>query len=229
MKSGVYIIKNKITNDVYVGSSSNLTSRWGQHKYTLRHKTSRNMLLQNAWDEYGEEAFEFKILALIPRELLLSIEQQLIDGLEPAYNITTEIGKFPPSWEEYKKTAKYKEDVSSSMKKVWMNPKYRENYSIKRKGQPSNRKGAKLSDEQRKYLSEINKGENNPNWGKHRSKESRNKLAKTYPGAISPDGTIYSPIINLQEFCRIHNLDNGSMCRLMQGKCVSYKGWKSIE
>lgn len=228
MKSGVYIIKNKITGDVYVGSSSNPITRWNQHKYVLRHKSGRNPLLQEAWDKYGEDAFELKILALVPEDQLLIVEQQLIDGFKPAYNISLEIGKFPPSWEEYRKTPEYKERVSRSVRKLWKNPEYRERCLPKnnwKNGKSSNRLGAKLSDETKEKLRQANLGSNNPNYGKHRSKESRNKLAKTYIGVISPDGIIYSPIINLRDFCSRHSLDTGSMSRLLNGKINAYKGW----
>lgn len=40
------------------------------------------------------------------------------------------------------------------------------------------RLGAKLTNEQKTYLSEINKGEKNPNFGKKRSDESKNKTSE---------------------------------------------------
>jgi predicted GIY-YIG superfamily endonuclease len=56
---GVYIINNKLNGHNYIGSSINIKQRFAQHKSTLRHNTHRNQHLQNAWNKYGEENFDF--------------------------------------------------------------------------------------------------------------------------------------------------------------------------
>lgn len=55
----VYLIKNKINEKVYVGSTKNLEQRWRGHLSSLRIGKSFNMYLQEDWDKYGEENFEF--------------------------------------------------------------------------------------------------------------------------------------------------------------------------
>lgn len=63
---GIYIIKNKINNKVYIGSTiKDFIKRWSIHKVFLRNGNHHSPRLQNAWDKYGEENFEFQILELL--------------------------------------------------------------------------------------------------------------------------------------------------------------------
>lgn len=60
--SGIYIIKNIITNHVYIGHSICLKSRLSRHKNALSGKYHENEYLQNSWNKYGSKNFEFDIL-----------------------------------------------------------------------------------------------------------------------------------------------------------------------
>jgi len=62
--SGVYCIENLITHKRYIGSSTKLYTRFKHHKYCLDAGRHANPHLQNAWNEYGDERFEFKIIEL---------------------------------------------------------------------------------------------------------------------------------------------------------------------
>ena len=59
---GVYMIKNKINGKFYIGSSVDITYRWARHKRQLRNGNHHSIHLQRAWDKYGEENFEFKVI-----------------------------------------------------------------------------------------------------------------------------------------------------------------------
>lgn len=50
--------------------------------------------------------------------------------------------------------------------------------------------------------------------------------AKTYPGFIAPDGTIYQDVKNLTRFAKEHGLLVSALCCVAQGKVASHKGWK---
>ena len=62
------------------------------------------------------------------------------------------------------------------------------------------------------------------------SEESKTKtvlqLQKTYVGFVSPSGEIYTPVINLTEFCKQHNLTRSGMYDVNSGKLKHHKGWK---
>jgi group I intron endonuclease len=70
--SGIYKILNKINNKSYIGSSSNIKSRWNVHLSKLNLQKHHSILLQRAYNKYGEENFVFIIIEecenLIERE-----------------------------------------------------------------------------------------------------------------------------------------------------------------
>lgn len=49
---------------------------------------------------------------------------------------------------------------------------------------------------------------------------------KTHHGLVSPDGTVYSPIVNLKQFCITHNLNHGNIQFVLKGKRHHHKGWR---
>ncbi len=65
---GVYRIRNSKTDQVYVGSSTNLPARFNRHKAELKFGSHRNRELQDIWNSFGESAFEFEILDVLDHE-----------------------------------------------------------------------------------------------------------------------------------------------------------------
>lgn len=62
MKSGIYIIKNKINNKVYIGQSKNINKRIKEHINALKNGVHQNKHLQFAFDKYGINNFDIDIL-----------------------------------------------------------------------------------------------------------------------------------------------------------------------
>lgn len=71
---GIYCIKNKINNKVYIGSSNNIERRFRKHKTELNTKTHSNKYLTRAYIKYNKENFEFIILELCNLEDLIDRE-----------------------------------------------------------------------------------------------------------------------------------------------------------
>ena len=66
----------------YVGSSTNIASRWSCHRSSLRLGKHYNSRLQSAWTALGADAFCFEILERLPEhEDLIVAEQKHIDAL----------------------------------------------------------------------------------------------------------------------------------------------------
>lgn len=83
----IYQIVNKIDGKFYLGSAKNLTRRKARHLKLLRRGQHHSRYLQNAWNKYGEENFEFVVLQKVEPEKVYEFENQLIQSLKPAYNM----------------------------------------------------------------------------------------------------------------------------------------------
>lgn len=102
---GIYKILNKINGKVYIGSTAkSFYHRWHVHKSNLKKNTHHCTYLQNAWNKYGEENFEFHIIKefsvedfpnISYKELnikILEIEQSYLDEYKNKYNILSKAG-----------------------------------------------------------------------------------------------------------------------------------------
>jgi group I intron endonuclease len=81
MTAGIYAIECSVDGKVYIGSSINVEHRWKQHLYNLTHNRHSSCKLQNAWNVYGEAAFECVFLEKVTDlEKLTAVEQKYIDS-----------------------------------------------------------------------------------------------------------------------------------------------------
>jgi group I intron endonuclease len=60
--TGIYKIVNKINNKIYIGSATNISKRWRDHKWHLIHNLHHNSHLQSSWNKYGADTFEFLVI-----------------------------------------------------------------------------------------------------------------------------------------------------------------------
>jgi group I intron endonuclease len=77
---GVYQIKCLVDSKVYIGSTTkSFYKRWSQWKTNLKHNKA-NRHLQNAYNKYGADNFEFTVIEVIENEAdVLSREQYWMD------------------------------------------------------------------------------------------------------------------------------------------------------
>ena len=79
-KIGVYAIRNTVNTKLYIGSGAvSIEQRFAQHRSNLRLNQHYNNHLQQAWNKYGEEVFEFIIVEECTPEDCLVLEQYYID------------------------------------------------------------------------------------------------------------------------------------------------------
>ncbi len=187
--SGIYKIVNTINGHKYVGSAVDIGSRWYRHKWNLDRNAHHSQKLQNAWNKYGEEVFEFSVIEECEpiKGILLGREQFWIDALEAngktGYNIAKVAGS--PMFGR-KHTKETLEKISISSKNI--SPETRKKMSESKKGKvnsPETRekiskanKGNKWTEEQRLGIS----GESNHMYGKTHTPEVKEKLSELGKG-----------------------------------------------
>ena len=79
LKSGIYQIKNIITNKVYIGSAKNINSRWLEHKRLLKNNNHPNKKLQASYNKHGKNNFSYEKLELIELDSLIIFEQKWLN------------------------------------------------------------------------------------------------------------------------------------------------------
>lgn len=168
MKSGIYIITCLINNKVYIGRAKNWKNRIGQHKKDLESKRHPNYHLQNAYNKYGKENFNFELLEEYLNEefILPSMENYWCNILQAhnpkfGYNIapTNPYAKVNPSKETREKISK----ANIGKKRT----------EEQNKIMSEKRKGKKLSEQHKINLGKSLKGKTK---GRKISKEHFDKL-----------------------------------------------------
>lgn len=177
MEAGVYLISNNVNGKCYVGSTIHLNRRRLEHFSALANCKHVNAHLQNAYNKYGREVFDFEILEVVAiddsiKETLLKREQFWIDNLKPEYNILLVAG----SSLGYHHTNETKKKISASTTGV---KKSEEHARHIREGQS----GRTLTKEHRIKLSEA---------AKHRKSPSNHSV-------ISIDGVVYNSLKEASE------------------------------
>jgi group I intron endonuclease len=187
---GVYCIENKINGKKYIGQSWNIYYRWSSHRSELVGGYHSNQHLQNSFDKYGKDSFEFTIIEIISASgLLTEREQYWLDQLpiEQRYNIRpivdTNLG--------VKMTEEFKENCSKTTKKRWANMSDEERQYMK--GIVSGSCGHFYGKHHTEETKQINReahiglmsGENHPFYGKHHTKEAKKKISEAKKGRPS--------------------------------------------
>lgn len=163
--SGIYFIAHKDSLRFYVGSSANTYKRWSRHRSELNKGIHRNPKLQNAWNKYGEDAFDFQIVELCDKENLILREQFWLDDtrcVDLGYNVSRS-ALSPMSGRKHSLETRAKLSVAGKGRK--QSPEHRAKMSESQKGRifsPEHRKKIsetrKMSESQKKKLKSL-KGE----------------------------------------------------------------------
>lgn len=88
---GVYCIENVINNKKYIGCSTQIKVRWQNHKRLLKANKHENCHLQEEYNQYGENAFDYYIIEECPVDNLTEREIYWIkyfDSKNSGYNLT---------------------------------------------------------------------------------------------------------------------------------------------
>lgn len=75
-KQGVYVIKCLSSEKIYVGSTTmTFLKRYRHHLTQLQNNNHKNSHLQNSYNKYGSDNFEFDILEICDKTFCLEQEQ----------------------------------------------------------------------------------------------------------------------------------------------------------
>ena len=229
--SHVYCILNTETGRRYVGSTTRIRNRKRQHLSDLRKHKHPSKLMQDDYATFGEHSFvffELEEVLTFSLEELHAVEQRWINKYNPEYNTVMNVKKYFPTFSAEsreksrqaklgrKQSQEEKDKRAQSIREFWARPE---------------NKGKKIiSPEQKSHLSKINTGENNPNWGTHRSQEtkekSRDSLSKWVYVFLSPNSMEFVVRRGLVQ-CEGEGLPvpYWAARRMYQGKIKEYKGW----
>ena len=173
---GIYKIKNKTDNKIYIGSAEDFSRRIYEHTYLLRKNKHHSPYLQHAWNKHGEDNFIFGLIEVVEDlSQLIKREQYYIDTLNPEYNMCPNAG----SRRGIKQTSEVIEKIRQNATKFWL--------------------GKNLPEETKKKIGDANRGNqhtqeaidkitinNSRYWkGKTRSTEAKEKMAKAKVKPIS--------------------------------------------
>jgi group I intron endonuclease len=166
----VYQILNKKTKKIYVGSSVDVEHRWKNHLKQLKKQKHHSILLQRAFNKYGEKSFSFNVLEeVFDKSKLIEKEQQYLDNLNPSYNVCKIAGN--TLGYRFRLSEETKRRMSEARKGPG-NP----NFGKSHKGKRNPMFGKRHSEDAKRKMSEIKRGSNNPFYGKHISEEHRQAI-----------------------------------------------------
>lgn len=232
----IYAILNIETQERYVGSTVNFKNRKKSHWSDLRLKKHGSWKMQRAYTHYGEEKFRFIILetffADTPEEVYVK-EQFWIDLYKPEYNINMIAGSFIPTSARTKE-ARRKQSNKVTGRKQPQEEKDRRAQSLRDHWAKPEFKGTKkISEGQKKRLSEINTGENNPNWGLKRTPEQLENLSKGRANIKhtfrSPTGELVEIVNPYKNSMSLTGLSFSSIRNLYGGKLTQCQGWTFVK
>lgn len=118
-KSGIYMLSNKLTNDIYIGQSIDISKRFRNY-FNFSYINSKNSsFINKALIEFGYSNFSLTILEYCDKSDLIIREQYYFDKLNPQYNIL----KIAGSSLNFKHSEETKLKISRSLKNFYIKEK----------------------------------------------------------------------------------------------------------
>lgn len=165
---GIYAIVGP-KGRLYIGQAQSFKRRWVEHRNALRRGRHHSVALQRAWDKYGEQAFAFAPMFIVPPGSRHDIEQSWFDALgRRLYNSAL--------------------NARASQLGRKLSPETRKKMSAAHAGERNHNFGKAMPDAQKQKLSASrtgkHKGVESPHFGKAKTPEHRAKLSKALTGKL---------------------------------------------
>jgi predicted GIY-YIG superfamily endonuclease len=230
MTCGIYILKFKGTDSVYVGQSINIEYRYKKHLLALRNGYKHaNYKMKHAYAKYGEP--ELEILCECSQEQLNALEaeaMEIYDAVASGYNIATEpdihlSGTQNPASKFSKEQilGVFDAIVSANASYKQIADKYNTSESFVRhiaNGEAHTYLKEEYPDKYALMLA---------NKTRRSVSNSAGIKGKVYPPIVSPEGVEYT-VTYVSEFAKEHGLDSSCLSKVLRKvpKYLSHKGWK---
>lgn len=125
-KKGIYYLRNKETNLIYVGSSCDIGRRISKHFSQLKVGNHPNSKLLEDYNKYGIQSFDYGILELVDENLKeKERDYQLQYGIESLYNLQIKDNyhsdKQLTSWKNSNKDSHKTDEYREKMRKLKQN------------------------------------------------------------------------------------------------------------
>ncbi len=171
-KSGIYMLTNKLTNDIYIGQSVDISKRFRNYFNLSYIKSKGSFIISRALIKYGYYNFSVTILEYCDKYDLIIREQYYFNKLNPQYNIL----KISGSSRDFKHSEETKTKISKSLKGIY-------------KKEKSALFGRTHTKETRKLMSLKKARNNNPLFGKTQSKDTIELIRQKALGRIHSEET----------------------------------------
>ena len=189
-KSGIYMLTNKLTNDIYIGQSIDISKRFRNYFNLSYLKSKDSYIISRGLIKYGYSNFSVTILEYCDISDLTLREQYYFDKFNPQYNILKVAGS-SRNFKHYEKT---KTKISKSLKGIYVKEK-------------SALFGRFHTEETKKLMSLKKKNENNPLFGKTHSEYTIELMKQKALGRVHSEETklkmsaISGNPVNIYEKC----------------------------
>ena len=120
-RCGVYAIRCEPTGSRYVGASGNIVKRIREHFYRLENGIHSNRRLRAAYNKYGKESFSTKVLLYCDPTDLELYWKQIIEKLQPEFNIVNTEHTKRAIHRNFRKLLKIDDELARQMEELeWL-------------------------------------------------------------------------------------------------------------
>lgn len=229
MTCGIYILRFKDTDKVYIGKSLKIEARFSRHLESFRAGIASKKMMQ-AFKTYGFPTYEI-LCETSPEDIDKSEAEaiELFNSVDNGFNSLDGIRKNHQMTGELASNHLYDNDTYAEILQYLVT----NNYTYK--------KIAEILEVSQSVVTSIAKLENHAWLEKYMpveyailrelkedfipgSQRSAETLGIIYPTIISPEGIEYT-ITNLRAFAIEHNLASSNLHSLLVGKLTTLKGW----
>lgn len=231
----VYILINSLTDTVFYVGKGRHSTRMSSHEWQARKgvQSYKCRIIREIWQQ-GGQVIKQKVAEFADEQDAFIYEWCLITLIYGRENLTnaTNGGGGSSDWVL---TEDGREHFRRHALRMWSDPEFRERrsresleYYANPEAVERNRQLTKGLWETSTYREKLMQKHKDPTVkekkSKAASKREPNRIG-TIEGFVSPQGQIFSPVINLAAFCKEHNLSYCGMWLVNKGTQPSHQGW----